>query len=543
MADYVTLKHRAILRTGTWNASTGTEPITDEDLKAIVLAAESGVLDNPVIKVGHVDPRFKTYLEDGTPAYGQMTNPVIEGDTLYVDYINVPADLAESIDSAYPHSSVELARNVVLRDQDGNVIHEFACVLTANALLGETAPAVKGLSTRMSEVAVKSSGSPTFIEIRSIQFSLPGNTTARDLADRLAAAIDASHSSDTSWAYLEDFTDEMVIFTVEGYGDAAHYQQTYTVPEDSKIPELTGDPVQVIKETKWVTEGEKVSAAAAQPEKGGDTQSVHPPASETAQAMSEDPTPTSSKTQGESTMALDKKKAAGLRKDYGLAENASTDELLNAIIAEKDKKNVAPGSDETPNDKVAKQQIDEATKIPNFAEGDEDEDTEDDTLEGTDEGDEDEDEGDEEAEETQAETPARRDLKTHRSAKPKSKSKVGLKSATVSPSLLSEVTTRLSAAEARLAEREKAETDARRDGYVRQWFRDGLIHDDEAEKVRANLDKNEELTVELITDRVPMFATQEIGHAEPTIYASAASTSTLDAEFAADDAAFGITKK
>lgn len=536
MADYVTLTHRAILRTGTWNASTGTEPITDDDLKAIVAAAESGVLDNPVIKLGHVDPRFKTYLEDGSPAYGQMTNPVIEGDTLYVDYINVPIDLAEGIDSAYPHSSVELARNVVLRDQDGNVVHEFSCVLTANALLGETAPAVKGLSTRMSDISAKASGTPTYIEIRGIQFSLPGGTTAMDLADRLAAAVDASHSGDTSWAYLQDFTDEEVIFTVEGYGDAAHYRQSYTVPEGSKIPELTGDPVQVIKETKWVAEGEKVAAAA---KKGGDTASVHPPASETAQAMSEEPTPTSSKTQGETTMAVDKQKAAGLRKDYGLAANASTDELLAAIIAEKDKKNVPPGSDETPNDKVAKQQIEEATNIPNFAEGDEDEDAEEETPDAEEtEGEEDEEEGDEEAEQQPA--PVRRDLKTRR---PAAKGKVGLKSAQVSPSLLSEVTTRLSAAEARLAAREKAETDSRRDAYVRQWYREGLIHDDEAEKVRANLERNEELTVELITDRVPMFATSEIGHAEPTIYASAQNTSTIDAEYAADDAAFGITKK
>lgn len=240
-------------------------------------------------------------------------------------------------------------------------------------------------------------------------------------------------------------------------------------------------------------------------------------------------------------MAVDKQKAAGLRKDYGLAENASTDELLAAIIAEKDKKNVPPGSDETPNDKVAKQQIEEATKIPNFAEGDEDEDAEEETPDAEEtEGEEDEDEGDEEAEQQPA--PVRRDLKTRRPAA-KGKAKVGLKSASVSPSLLSEVTSRLSAAEARLAAREKAETDSRRDAYVRQWYSEGLIHDDEAEKVRANLEKNEELTVELITDRVPMFATSEIGHAEPTIYASAQSTSTIDAEFAADDAAFGITKK
>lgn len=529
MADYVTLEHRPLLMVGTWNASTGTEPITDDDLAAIVAASQAGVLDDAIIKIGHTDPRFQSRLEDGSPAYGSITNLTVEDGVLYGDYVNVPAELAESLDSAYPHSSVELARNVVLRDAEGNIVHEFAVVLTANALLGATAPAVKGLTTKLSSVVAASADAPQFMEIRTAQFSLPGNTTARDLAERLAAAVDQKYSSDAVWAYLEDFTDEKVIFGVSGYGDSTYYEQSYTVPDGSTSPELTGDPVQVVKETKWVSESnpkpapkattearqaapapkQEQSVVASGNENSGDTPTVHPQGSHLAESETEEQPAPSSETQGETTMpTVDKDKAKDLRKQYGLPENASYEDLLAKVLEAQDgqteKKDVKPGADETPVPEVREQQKDEQANNPNLSE----------------------DEG-------QGKVAVAAEL-----PKPKDDSLVN---AQVSPALLTEMQTRLSSTEARLAAREQAETAARRDNYVRQWYRAGLISDDECERVRARLDRDEELTRDLISERVPMFSTREIGHADPSIFA-ATEKSAIEADYEADDAIFGASK-
>jgi hypothetical protein len=520
MADYVTLEHRPLLMVGTWNASTGTEAITEKDLQDIVAASTSGVLDDPIIKLGHTDPRFESRLEDGSPAYGRITNLSIEGGVLYGDYIHVPAELADSLDSAYPHSSVELARGVVLRDQEGNVVHEFACVLTANALLGATAPAVKGLTTKLSSVVAASAEAPRFMEIRVAQFSLPGGTTARDLADRLSAAIDQKHSSDAVWAYLEDFTDEKVIFGVSSYGDSTYYEQAYTVPEGSSVPELAGEPVQVVKETKWVTEQKAEPAAATQvaaseqaeespaappaKEKADDTGTVHPQDTPLAEPETEEQPNTSPEPQGETTMpTVDKDKAKELRTLYGLPENASYEDLLAKVLENNPNPEVPStpqGSDELPNESIKDAQKEEDKLDPRFSE-------------------------DKDGKVTiPAELP-----------KPKDDE---LRNAQVSPSMLSEVTNRLSAAEARLAAREAAETSTRRDNFVREWYRAGLIHDDECERVRARLDRDEDLTRELITDREPMFATNAFGHSDPSIFAHGEKTE-LETQFANDDAAFG----
>ena len=526
MADYVTLEHRALLMVGTWNASTGTEAITDEDLQAIVAASESGVLDNPVVKIGHLDPRFKSLTEDGDPAYGQITNLSIEDGVLYGDYIHMPRDLAESIDSAYPRSSVELARNVVLRNAEGDIVHEFACVLTANALLGATAPAVKGLSTKMSAVASLSSGTPTYVEIRTAQFSLPGGGTAKDLGERLAAAVYASHSSDAVWAYLEDFTDEKVIFAVEGYGESTYYEQAYTVAGTGASPELVGDPVQVVKETRWVSENR------------GDTGTVQPQAAEPAHSLSEaPPNAPSDPNQGETPMpTVDKDKAAELRRQYGLASNASYEDLLGAVLEDKSNtagapKNVKPGEDETPNPEVREQQAREQEVNPNFSEGDPEE---------------------EETEEEKAarltppapvEPPQETNAPSVTPTAPGATS-ASADHATVSKTALSEFQSRFAALEAREQARLAAETGSRRDNLVKSWYRTGRIGDeDEAKRVRASMDRpgGEEIAVELIGSRAPLFSTASLGHAkaEPAFFAHNEATA-LEAQLKADDDAFSV---
>ncbi|QDF20237.1 capsid maturation protease [Corynebacterium phage Bran] len=128
-----------LLKVGEWPASTGPFTATPEVLAAAVRAAQSSAVGRPVIKLGHVDPRF-----DGEPAVGFVDNLRLsqDGSTLVGDLRGLPAWLADILPSAYPNRSIEGSFNY--RDQTG-MVHEFA--LTGLALLGVSPPAVGTLST------------------------------------------------------------------------------------------------------------------------------------------------------------------------------------------------------------------------------------------------------------------------------------------------------------------------------------------------------------------------------------------------------------
>lgn len=499
MTDYLTLTRRPILQVGTWNASTGRESITDEDLESIVSAYAAGVLDPAVLKLGHSDPRFNAYLEDGSPAYGQVTNLEVQDGVLYGDYEHMPRELAESLDSAYPRSSVELARNVVLRDQDGNVTHEFPVVLTANALLGATPPAVKGLSQK---AALSDDQVDYTTQIITAQFSLPGQHTAKSLGDQLMALVQSRHSSETTWAYLEDFTDTSVIFAVEGYAETAYYRQGYTVPEAGKTPELEGDPTRVVKETNWVEES------------ADDTPPVPQQEDKLAHALSEAPpapAPTSDP-EGDTPMAtVDKDQAAALRDKYNLASNAPYEDILAAVLADEKAapavtkpEDVRPGTDEQDNAERTAAQEQETAANPHFKAAP--------------------------AEEAPKapETPA--------AAAPRDDE------LTVSRSAFSQFQSEFAALRAREEARTKAEDAKRRDGLVSSWFSAGKIGPDEREGIREDLDVNEELTVRNVGRRAALFSTQETGHAyaDERHFSQGTEDTKSAAQFAADDALFGF---
>lgn len=126
-----------LVKTGTWQASTGTVTITETDLASMVAESRDPAVDGVPVKLGHVDPRF-----DGEPALGWVRNLRLSGDgsTLIGDLMEVPASLADIIGSAYPRRSVEIDWG--LPNPDGG---KRGAVLTGLALLGVTPPAVKGL--------------------------------------------------------------------------------------------------------------------------------------------------------------------------------------------------------------------------------------------------------------------------------------------------------------------------------------------------------------------------------------------------------------
>lgn len=502
MPDFHTLTRRPILQVGTWNASTGEESITDEDLASIVSAYKSGVLDAAVVKIGHTDPRFNAYLEDGSPAYGTVENLHVEDGVLYADYVNVPAQLADILDSAYPRSSVELARNVKLRDQDGDVVHEFDCVLTANALLGATPPAVKGLSTKEANLSEDQLDYTT--QIITAQFSLPGKNTAMTLGDKLSAAVNEKHSTETSYAYVEDFDDEAVIFTVEDYnGSRASYRQTYSI-EDNAAPQLAEELTRVIRESRWVAEGEQIAASETRHEAN-----VDPQTEDLAHSMSEAPPAPSDETptkENPPMPTVDKDKAAEIRRKLDLPSNAGYEDILAAVLESNPEaikpKDVAPGTDETENDERTAQQEAEnaARQAYNMSE----------------------DEG--KADKVDISALAE---------------KLGGKF--VSESAFSALQAEHQAMRDELAARKADETKARRDGLVSKWFSEGKIGRDEVETVRAELESAEEPVARIIDRREPIFPTQELGHSanDESHFALGTDATKADALHAVDDDIFG----
>lgn len=132
----VTIRNVELVRTGTWNAGTGVETITGEDLDAILLAAADPEVDRAPVRIGHYDRRF-----DGEPALGWVENLRRVGDALVGDLVDVPARLAEVIPKAFRRRSVELGRRV--RTPGGKL---YRAALSGLALLGVQPPAVKGLA-------------------------------------------------------------------------------------------------------------------------------------------------------------------------------------------------------------------------------------------------------------------------------------------------------------------------------------------------------------------------------------------------------------
>lgn len=139
-----------LIRSGTWDISTGRWTVGPDDLRAAVAAMQCPAVRKPILKIGHTDDRFTPPSGDGEPAIGWVENLRIGdgGHTLLGDYVGVPAWLNSIMASAYPDRSVEgVYRHRCQLDH----VHPF--LLTGVALLGVTPP---GVGTLKSLADVKS---------------------------------------------------------------------------------------------------------------------------------------------------------------------------------------------------------------------------------------------------------------------------------------------------------------------------------------------------------------------------------------------------
>lgn len=130
-----------ICKIGEWDGLTGKAVITRDLCESVISAARDNEVDQARLKIGHISS-MNTALGDGAPAFGWIERPRMDEDgvTLRGDIKGVPKKLASLVGTAYKKVSVELRKGV--RTPSGK---QYPHVLSGLALLGASAPAVKGL--------------------------------------------------------------------------------------------------------------------------------------------------------------------------------------------------------------------------------------------------------------------------------------------------------------------------------------------------------------------------------------------------------------
>jgi hypothetical protein len=158
VADLVRIPRVPLLSTGTYSLSTGEFTFTLEDLQAAAAApANDPAVQWPRLKIDGLGDSFDPTAHGGEPAAGRIENMVVDGETLYGDYV-VPPGLAAVIDWSFPSRSVEAITGSMMGPTATGRTHEL--VITAVALLGVDLPGVSTLPDLMDVLATFSGDAP-----------------------------------------------------------------------------------------------------------------------------------------------------------------------------------------------------------------------------------------------------------------------------------------------------------------------------------------------------------------------------------------------
>ncbi|MDQ2727989.1 MAG: phage protease [Actinomycetota bacterium] len=194
MANLVTIPDVELCSVGTWNLSTGERTFTVDDFAAAVAAQDDPAVRSPIVKLGHVDPRF-----DGEPAIGRVVNMRCSADgmTLIGDIAGVPKGIADIWGTAWPSRSIEGSSQ--FRTATGNT-HDF--VITALALLGTALPGIENLAdiAALYDVAAASgeAGIPVTVTLTDQEAHMPAPKTTTKAAAGFTATTtctDCAHKA------------------------------------------------------------------------------------------------------------------------------------------------------------------------------------------------------------------------------------------------------------------------------------------------------------------------------------------------------------
>jgi hypothetical protein len=234
----VTLPGVDLIATGQWSLSTGEVTFTTDDLANAIDATSCPAVPVPVIKLGHVDPRF-----DGEPAVGLVKNMSLTagGNKITGDLTGLPAWLGDTMATVYPDRSIEGTYDFVC--QIGH-LHPF--VITGLALLGVASPGVGVLNSLddvealITAAAAKDPGHPWKLDLEGGPMADPVLAAGLTTEDVRRAYYDSPDVSYAMWITELQLDPLQLIVADEGTN------KVYRVPITVKGSDLTfGDAVEV----------------------------------------------------------------------------------------------------------------------------------------------------------------------------------------------------------------------------------------------------------------------------------------------------------
>lgn len=350
--EYRTLSAVELVSVGMqWRASSGDIDVTFEHLADMVAASEDPHILAPRLKLGHADTRFNSgtnhdpFNQDGAPALGKATNLRLtnDGATLVGDFVEVPAWLADAAPSAYPSRSAEWVFSVTTPGD-----RHYSAVLTAVALLGPVMPAVQDLddlerlltdgpADLVAAAVAPEGGTPVTPQpAASIDVG-----TIRQRFNFEWAASDPIDGEDTYWWWCRSIRlapNEVIADDDEG--------GLWSIPftTDGEDAVTFGEP-QRVRET-FVPIAASATARLSAFTSRADQQVA-------AAALERPDKPTKATASARPSTLEDRMDPAEIRRNLGLAEDASDDEVTAAFAAARGEEPEGDGEQEPPADPPA----------------------------------------------------------------------------------------------------------------------------------------------------------------------------------------------
>lgn len=338
-----------LMKTGTWNASTGRHTFTTEDLSNAVAALECPAVRRPVLKLGHTDPRF-----DGEPAVGWLANMATtdDGHTLVADFVGMPGWLGPILASAFPDRSIEGQWHY--RCALG---HDHGFVLTGLALLGVSNPAIGTLASLQDvaslygvDVAAADAGSGTPFTVE-----LKGNAMSDNEPRVVAASVTTedvrrAYYDDAPWEYwIEEMClDPLQLIVVDDQNGDRMRVPVIVAPDGDGVDGVTfGDPTKVVVRYEDVPSAGTTAPAGTDPaaDDAGQTAAASAPQviryasraesrpGQKAGASTPAAPADGATTEGGSDVEITNEQLAALRTALGLADDADLAAIIAAVQA------------------------------------------------------------------------------------------------------------------------------------------------------------------------------------------------------------------
>lgn len=345
--EYVTVTDIEVASAGmAWNGMGGPYYVTAEHLADMVTAQADPLIRAARVKLGHIDPRFNGALSshdpwnlDAEPAFGTLINlrTTEGGAKLVADAIEVPADLAASLPSAFPNRSMEW-----VWDYETEGGHRYSAVLTDVALLGTRMQAVSDLADIVRANLPAAVADPILADLTAAasakkETTLPDHPALSVSVDRIchlfeyewAVDPDSFDGVDTYWWWARDVrVDPDEVIASDGEGG------TWRVPfiTDGEYDVTFGQPVEV-RQTYVDVNAATAAASAAQARHGQQVLAANRP-----QPVKQDPpNPAASRprpTEEVPTVALD---IPALRSRLQLSEEQlpddATEDQINTVLS------------------------------------------------------------------------------------------------------------------------------------------------------------------------------------------------------------------